>query len=60
MTYRRRSHCKRGHRMTEQNSRLRVKGTYVLRGCRMCLSVTSRLQYRKAVLGRDNKLTVGK
>lgn len=54
MTYRRRSHCKRGHRMTEQNSRWRTKGAYVLRGCRMCLSVTERAKYR------HNKLTVGK
>lgn len=40
--------------MTEQNSRWRVKGAYVLRGCRMCLSVTERAKYR------HNKLTVGK
>lgn len=60
MTRPRRSHCKRGHRMTEQNSRWRVKGDYVLRGCRMCLSVTEKVKYRAGVLGVDNKLTVGK
>lgn len=47
----RKPHCRRGHRMTERNSRWRVIGKYTMRGCRQCLSLTSRLQYRKAVLG---------
>lgn len=49
----RKPHCRRGHRMTERNSRWRVIGKYTVRGCRQCLSITERLKYRY------NKLTVG-
>ena len=52
MTYRRKSHCKRGHRMTERNSRWRVIGKYTVRGCRRCQSERECLKYHL------NKLTV--
>lgn len=57
----RRTHCKRGHEMTEQNSRWRtLRGKYQMRGCRACVNACARLKYRGAVLGQGVPVTIAK
>lgn len=46
----RKTHCKRGHELTEQNSRWRTVGKYRLRGCRVCSRMAERLRYRGETL----------
>lgn len=48
----RKTHCKRGHELTEQNSRWRTVGKYRLRGCRACTRAAARLRYRGMTLKR--------
>lgn len=46
----RKTHCKRGHELTEQNSRWRTVGKYRLRGCRVCGRAAERLRYHGMTL----------
>lgn len=46
--------CRRGHEMTEENSRWRTLagGKYRVRGCRLCTNASARLRYRRAAVGQ--------
>lgn len=46
----RKSHCKRGHRFTNNNSRWRVSRGYTIRGCKQCENMLARLKYRNEKL----------